>query len=99
MSSSAFTWHVSLTKVFLQSVAQIPEIFWDSCPLDDDYWNEFMRFNDSKEVDTGEVEGEAELLPADLIHEGLKLAASIGQNLLTHDPNTERALKFLCSLV
>ncbi|GFW67111.1 hypothetical protein TNCV_4031291 [Trichonephila clavipes] len=50
-------------------------------------------------VNNGEVEGEAQLLTADLIREGLKFATSMEQHFRIHNPAIERALKFQCNLV
>ncbi|GFW43064.1 uncharacterized protein TNCV_1474591 [Trichonephila clavipes] len=50
------------------------EKFEDSCSLDEDNLIELMSVCDNKEVGNDEVEGEVQLLTADLICEGLKLA-------------------------
>ncbi|GFV52939.1 hypothetical protein TNCV_2876071 [Trichonephila clavipes] len=52
-----------------------------------------IRLNDHKEVDNDEVEGEVQLLTADLIREGLKFSTNV-EPFLTHDPDIEWALKF-----
>ncbi|GFW22897.1 hypothetical protein TNCV_2381121 [Trichonephila clavipes] len=52
-----------------------------------------MTVNDNKEVENDEVEGEVQLLTADLIREDLKLATNVEQ-FLTHDFDLEGVLKF-----
>ncbi|GFX40798.1 transposable element Tcb1 transposase [Trichonephila clavipes] len=63
-------------------------------PLDEDDLIEFMTVYYYREVDNDEVEGEAQLLTADLILEGLKFAISTEQYFFTHDPDVEHALEF-----
>ncbi|GFY36411.1 hypothetical protein TNCV_3451141 [Trichonephila clavipes] len=58
----------------------------ESCPLDQNDLKELTTVYDNKEVDTGEVEGEVELLTADLIREGLKFATSMEQRFIAHEP-------------
>ncbi|GFY08789.1 hypothetical protein TNCV_4659821 [Trichonephila clavipes] len=81
-----------------QLLSKFPQKFGDSYPLNENDLNESVTDFDYKEVNTGEVESEVQLLTADLIREGLKLSTSMKQHFITRDPDIERALKSLRNL-